>query len=145
MVIAGFATLALAMRDGGADSTPSEVRRTAQIQVEDTSAEQRAAAMGMEGRMERDAQTGALTLTLTLTAQVAVDESQLQLRLLHPSRAAQDRTVLLARAGTTWHGRIEPAAHAWNLRLEPQDGRWRLAGRLAVDATEASLRPAVSR
>jgi hypothetical protein len=143
VVVAGFVTLGLAMRDGGADSVPSQVRRTAQVQVEDGSIDRRAATLGLEAVLRRDADTGALTLSLR--SPLPLDDGQLQLQLLHPARAAGDRELTLVRSGEAWYGRIEPVDHACNVRLESIAGDWRLSGRLPADAHEARLRPAVSR
>jgi hypothetical protein len=143
VVIAGFVTLGLAMRDGGADSVPSQVRRTAQVQVEDGSIDQRAAELGLEAVLRRDADTGAVTLSLQ--ARQPLEDGQLQLQLLHPAQAAADRELTLVRSGEAWYGRVDPVDHAWNVRLESIAGDWRLSGRLPADADEARLRPAISR
>jgi hypothetical protein len=140
VVVAGLATLAIAIRSGGADAVTSEVRRTAQIQVEDLGADREALRLGLNGELQRTRDTGALRLVLADAA--AGDAVRLQLRLRHPSHAAHDREVPLVRGDGAWLGRLDAAPdQAWNLELQPPDGRWRLSGRLEADAAAASLRP----
>ena len=142
-VCAGFATLALALHEGGADASAAQVRRTAQIQVEDLASDRRAADLGLAAEMRLDARTGALTLSFG--AGPPANEAELELQLLHPTRAAADRVQPLVRSGAHWFGRIEPdSPHAWNLRLTPADGSWRLHGRLAAGAQRANLLPSVA-
>jgi hypothetical protein len=141
VVLAGFATLALALRAGGADPVSAEVRRTAQIQVEDLAADRAALALGLQASFELDRDTGAATLRLQ--GPEASRAPRLRLRLTHPTRAADDRSLPLVRAGEAWVGRLPAAAggHDWNLELVPEAGGWRLAGRLARGANAARLRP----
>jgi hypothetical protein len=142
-VIAGFTTLVLAVRSGGSDAVPAEVRRTAQIQVQDMAADQRALREGLAANLVLDVQTGALELRLVPAS--SQPPAQLVLHLAHPQRAAADREVRLTRSGAGWYGRIEPQRmHAWNLRLTPPDARWRLLGRLEADAHGTQLRPALA-
>ena len=141
-VIAGIATLVLALRHGGADAVPSEVRRTAQIQVADVHADRQALDAGLSAVLDIDASTGAVALRLHGAR--TEPASTLQLELIHPVRADADRTVALVASGSTWHGRIDAVReHAWNLRLSAPDARWRLVGRLERVATEAMLQPAL--
>jgi uncharacterized protein len=84
---------------------------------------------------------------LQLAAEVQVSRSQkrvrvslggaadaspsLMLLLRHPTRAADDRAIALARiAPGVYEGRFEPAhPGAWHVQLEDSGGGWRLAGR----------------
>lgn len=140
VVVAGFATLAIAIRAGGADAVPAEVRRTAQIQVEDLAADRVALDIALRGELAVAPGTGAVALTLA--SRDAIRETRLRLRLSHPSRADDDLELLLTRGGEAWHGRLPAtASHAWNLDLAPLDARWRLAGRLEPGQAGATLRP----
>jgi hypothetical protein len=140
VVAASIATLVIALRAGGADAVPAEVRRTAQIQVEDMQADLEAQRLVLHGELHRARDTGALRLALSGTA--LPDDPQLRLRLRHPALAQSDRELMLVRSNDEWHGRIElDVAHAWNLELQPLDARWRLTGRLAQDAASAPLQP----
>lgn len=141
-VIGGIATLVLALRDGGADVVPAEVRRTAQVQVEDLTPDRRALRDGLAARMVIDAASGAVRLGIEAGAPPPVPS--LELHLVHPLRSEADRRLSLVRSGPDWHGRLEAQrTHAWNLRLGPPDGSWRLVGRLEPGATQAALRPAL--
>ena len=142
-VVAGIATLVLALRSGGADAVPSQVRRTAQIQVADLSADQLALRAKLRATLQVDVGTGALELRLLGAA--ASPPPTLRLDLVHPLHAEADRSLILVASGSTWHGRIDPArTHAWNLRLVSIDASWRLIGRLEREAAQATLRPALS-
>lgn len=140
-VIAGITTLTLALRSGGADAVPGEVRRTAQIQIANLAADQRALHQRLSATLQVDAGTGALELQLDAAL---APPRQLQLDLIHPSRAELDRSIPLVQAGAGWHGRLDrPRDHAWNLRLRAPDANWRLVGRLEREATRTSLMPAL--
>lgn len=54
----------------------------------------------------------------------------LTLRLVHPTRAGQDRAVALtARTGGVYEGALEPVgAGRWGVSLEDAAGAWRLSG-----------------
>lgn len=139
VVVAGIATLVIALRAGGSDTTPAEVRRTAQIQVEDLEADRAALARGLRGELRIQADTGAVQVVLDAVSGEDVPVLQLQLR--HPGRADRDETLALVAANGAWHGRLAPRAQAWNLELSPPDRAWRLGGRLERGATTASLAP----
>lgn len=140
VVLASFTTLALAIRAGGADAVPVEVRRTAQIQVQSMHADARALQWQMRGRVSVQSDTGAVAIALQATQEI--HEPRLRLRLSHPADAAADQTLILVRSGDGWHGRIDPVrSHAWNLELAPVHGGWRLGGRLAADQASTPLMP----
>lgn len=140
VVIAGISTVVIAMRAGGGDRVPVEVRRTAQVQVEDLSADRETLRRGLAGTLQLDPGTGALQVELHGTLDPV--PAALRLRLLHPGRGELDRELPLARAGEAWLGRLEGTReHAWNLDLAPQDGSWRLSGRLEPDQHDAALKP----
>lgn len=140
-VIAGFSTLFIAVRAGGADAIPFTVQRTAQIQVEDLRADRQAAALGLRAQLQVDPLSGALTLQLHPTPPA---DLQLRLLLAHPGRADADQQIVLTRSGAAWHGRISAASpHAWNLQLRASDGSWRLRGRLLAGSSQTELQPAV--
>ena len=136
-IVAGVGIVAAAVSSGGSDALSSAVRRTAQIQQEDTAADLAALQRGLKAQLQRDS-TGLLSLTLS----GAVDADELELQLLHPLQARQDRRVRLRRAGERWFSDGAAAVDGrWNLRLQPRDGSWRLAGRLETDAAHVTLQP----
>jgi len=143
VVVAGFSTLAIAIRAGGTDASSDRVQRTAQIQVTDLSADTLAMQLGLHGRVAIDADSGALKLTL-IGMQDA--PAQLDLQLSHPIDARRDQRLSLVRAGDAWLGRIDPARdHDWQMKLSPLDQRWRLLGRIRADQSAAELRPQFQR
>ncbi|HSX59461.1 MAG TPA: FixH family protein [Tahibacter sp.] len=137
-IVAGVGLVVVAVRSGNVDALSGGVRRTAQVQAEDTHADEEALRRNLTGTLRRDANTVVVALHGD-----AGDMSTLRLRLLHPGAAARDVELTLERiAPRRWHAIDLPAAaNAWNLRVEPEDGRWRLAGRLGADAADATLRP----
>ncbi len=137
-VVAGIGVVVAAVKSGGSDALTSDVRRTAQIQVEDTRADEEALRRGLSARLAFDNDGG-----IDLQLRGAAEADALRLRLLHPARAEFDRQTTLQRAADgTWHAHLDGLAdHAWTLRLESADHAWRLAGRLPAGVREAELAP----
>lgn len=138
-VIAGI-VLVVAIARGNLDALSTGVRRTAQIQAEDTRADEEALRRGLRATARRDTSRSGLVLELRGDAG---DATALRLRLLHPTSAAQDRELRLDRVDAQhWRSTEMPATtNAWHLWVEPADGRWRLAGRLDAAADRATLEP----
>lgn len=142
VVVAGIATLAIAVRSGNTDAMPAAVQRTAQVQVADLSADRRAAEADLRAELHIDADTGALRLT-TSTAIPA--GARLRLSFVHPTRARDDLASTLVASENGWLGRADaPRDHDWLLELRPADGAWRLVGRLPATATHIQLQPALA-
>jgi hypothetical protein len=140
VVVAGIATLLIALRAGGADVVPTTVRRTAQIQVEELAADREALRLALAGDLIWQPDTGALRLQLRGLSLPA--DAELRLHLTHPRDAAADRELRLVRGGDAWHGRLDPGLDLrWNLELVPPDARWRLAGRWERGMRSVALRP----
>jgi hypothetical protein len=94
-----------------------------------------AATLGMRATVTEDA-SGALRVSL---AGGNAPPPALRLRLVHPTRAGDDRTLALSRAG---HGvyRAEPAplpAGRRRVILEDEAGTWRLSGEWTLPAATA--------
>ncbi|TDR39973.1 hypothetical protein DFR29_11424 [Tahibacter aquaticus] len=139
-IVAGIGIVVAAVASGGSDALSLSVRRTAQIQTEDTAADLAALQRGLRARLQLDKERGVFSLQIDGTVDAATQD--LQLRLLHPLRAQWDRQVTLARSGDHWQGRSEAdLSGAWNLRLQPADASWRLGGRLDASAVQARLQP----
>lgn len=137
-IVAGVGIVVAAVSSGGSDALSSTVRRTAQIQLEDTAADLAALQRGLQAQLQRDGSHGLLSLQLSGT----VEADELELQLLHPVQARRDRVLRLRRAGERWFSDGAVAVDGrWNLRLQPRDGSWRLAGRLEADAAQARLQP----
>lgn len=102
--------------------------------------DQAAASIGLAGTLR----VAGGEATLLLTGRVAQWPDKLRLRILHPTRAGMDQTVLLtARGGGRYAAPCElsGAAAKWNLLLEDEHRNWRLAGHMEAGRTEAALTP----
>lgn len=139
-VVAGIALVGVIARGGNVDTLGGNVRRTAQIQAEDTRADEEALRRGLHATVQRDPARGGLLLEMQGDTG---DLTALQLQLLHPVSATQDRELWLERIDARhWHAADWPlAANAWHLRLQPADRRWRLAGRLDAAAQRVEMEP----
>lgn len=142
VVVAAIATLVIAIRAGGTDAWPAQVRRTAQVQIEDLAPDRAAIAMNLKGSLSIDAATGAVRVRLeNLPATVM----QVRLDLIHPARADGDAQVSLVRNGDQFLGRLAvPATQVWSVQASDPDGAWRVAGRFEPGRGEAALTPALS-
>jgi uncharacterized protein len=99
--------------------------------------------LGINRSLARDALARELRLAASVQVDAAHDRVRvaldgasgaspaLKLLLRHPTRAAEDRAVALARvAPGVYEGRLQPVApSAWRVQLEDGEVRWRLAGR----------------
>ena len=141
-VAAGLATLWIAIgSSGNNDVVPEKVTRSAQVQQADLGPDERARQLGLSlvlrlrgGRIELLPATGAFDRARPL-----------QVALLHPTQAAQDRRIALAPDALGW-GAAMPvdAAHDWRVEATPADGAWRLRGRLHAGEQATRLGPALA-
>jgi uncharacterized protein len=153
-VVAGIATLVIAMRAGGGDVISEEVQRTAQIQTTELGPDERAAALKLSAVLSVHNTDGAATLELLPASGVFVDGATaerrayrarpLRLLLQHPTRAAEDRELRLLPTATGW--RVDDAldsSHDWRLQVLPEGGAWRLRARLPAGQRGVLLTPSV--
>lgn len=142
VVIAGFVTLAIAIRSGGDDAVRDPGSRVGKAQTADLGPERNAARLGLRARLLLSADTEAVELHAEAGE---FNSDSLTLVLAHPREAAGDLSLSLIRADASrYFGRLAiPRDHAWNLQLEPSDGQWRLQGRLPLEGLSAELSPAV--
>ena len=142
VVGAAIATLVIAIRADGTDAYPAQVKRTAQVQVEDLAADRAAIAMNIAGALAIDANTGAVRVTLD---NVPASTTQIRLDLIHPARAEGDVQLMLVRSGDAFLGRLGvSAAQVWSVQAGDADGTWRVAGRFEPGLGEVALKPALS-
>lgn len=143
-VVAGIGLVVVAVRSGGSDAVPGEVRRTAQMQVADLAPDEAARRAGLRAVLRVDAEAGRIQL-LPVAGQFDRGEP-LQLTLAHPTREARDLVLTLAPEELGWGAAtlLEPG-HDWTLRLTPGSGDWRLQGRLHAGEQAAVLLPALAR
>lgn len=140
VVAAGIATVVIAVRAGGSDAIPEDVRRMAQVQIAELGADQAAAERGLS--LVLSVQEGELAL-LPASGEYA-REAPLRLSLHHPTDAAQDRTLTLAPSADGWRAKAElDGSHDWRVVAADADGRWRLQARLPAGQRGVLLRPAL--
>jgi len=142
-VVAGVGLIVVAVRSGGSDAVPGEVRRTAQVQVADLAPDEAARRAGLRAVLRVDAEAGRVQL-FPVAGQFDRGES-LQLAMGHPTREARDHVLALVPEELGWgaEARLEPG-HDWTLRLTPAGGDWRLQGRLRAGEQAAVLLPALA-
>jgi hypothetical protein len=142
-VIAGLATVWIAVRAGGSDAIPEDVRRTAQVQTVALGPDAEAAARGLSLVLSV---RGDALLLLPAGGDLRADaRTPLRLALRHPTRAVED-VELRAQAGTdAWRAsHALDRSHDWRVEVRAADGRWRLVGRLPAGAGATLLRPALA-
>lgn len=140
-ILASIALITVAVRTGGADTVTDRVQRVAQIQTTDLGPDERAAQRKLSVVFRVDAQGVEI---IPVTGDFARAET-LELRLVHPSQAAQDRVLRLPPGGQGW--RMEAitvdSAHDWKLELASPGDHWRIKGRLPAHQLAARLAPAL--
>jgi hypothetical protein len=91
-----------------------------------------AAHLGLSADMSFDLQKGTVDVVLDSATPIPAQQ-QLNLTMIHPTRAHADVHVLLQAGDRPGHyvARFAPQKHAirWDLLLSPQAGDWRLLGR----------------
>ncbi len=127
-VIGGFVTLALAIYSDDGLVEDDYYKRGMEInRVLDR--DRAAAAHGLEGKLELDDAHHELRVRLDAQRPMIWPEN-LELKLMHATRAGLDRTVVLARQADGTYRLPQPAfapGH-WDVQLAAQD--WRLTGSL---------------
>lgn len=160
VVVAGISTVVIAIRAGGSDDIPEDVRRMAQVQTAELGPDARAAEQGLS--LVFSVQDDGLAL---LPASGDIDRAApLRLSLHHPTDGAQDQMITLAPSADGWRiafaadaeAKADASAHTvvpagveqldsghdWRVVATAADGRWRLHGRLAAGQRAVLLRPA---
>jgi uncharacterized protein len=126
VVVAGFLTLGIAIRAGGAP-----------VQQTDLSADRAAEQQGLGASLAL--REGRIVLQMLGGAG---DTDRLNLQFEHPTASSQDRVIALTREGEAWVAEVAlPDAASWHLTLTPGDRRWRLDGRLDAQSGIAILKP----
>jgi len=140
-IVAGVGLVIVAVRSGGADVVRDEVRRTAQIQVADLSADQQAARRNLSALMR--AEDGRIDV-IAVSGDFNHDQP-LALLLQHPTAAAEDIQFTLEPSAIGWQASgVVDDSHAWNVELSGDDGGWRLQARLPKEQHAVRLAPALS-
>lgn len=145
VIVAAFVTLALAIRSGGSDALPDDVKRTAQIQTTDLGPDAFAAAEKLSAviRIEERA-IDILPASGELLKSDEVRKRPVRLSLQHPTRAADDRELELRPVAHGWRAdETLDIGHDWRVQVIAADGRWRLHGRLPKATRATLLQPAI--
>ncbi len=137
-IVAGVGLVVVAVRSGGADAVTDTVQRTAQIQTTDLGPDERAA----QRKLSAIVQVRPDHVELVVVTGDFAGPSPLVLTLAHPTEAAQDVTLRLARTQAGWSAPAEiDTRHDWNVQLAPEDASWRVKGRLQRDTQAVRLAP----
>ena len=145
VVVAGIATLVIAIRHRDGGEVSDQVQRTAQIQQSDLGPDSRAEALGLRALLrERDGRIEVLPVAGNLPR-----GQTLRLLAEHPTERALDRTLMLEpQAGQgSWLSREafeSVRQHAWKFTLTPGNESWRLRARMPKAQSAVVLLPAVS-
>jgi hypothetical protein len=138
VVVAGVNMMVVAFR--GADGLVADDYYRQGLGINRTLArDAKAASLGLAAALQLDRETS----TVRIVVQGAAgDAPSLTLALRHPTRAAGDRSIPLARVSAgVYQGRLPAAPDvAWRLQLEDGAGGWRLTGRWAAGMSAAALR-----
>ncbi len=142
VLVAGISTLVIAVRAGGDDALPDDVRRTAQIQVADLDPDARAQTLGLAVLLRVDGDA----LEVLPVSGVMDRTATLRLRLRHPTAAAGDRDMTLTPTARGWRApHALDGSHDWRLELVgADDAQWRIVGRLPARQRAARLSPALA-
>jgi uncharacterized protein len=154
VIVAGFATLAIAITSGGNDAISDNVRRTAQIQTTELGPDERAAALKLSAVLSVHTTDGTQALEVLPATGVLFDSASIEgralraqpLRLLlqHPTRAAEDRELRLLPTANGWRVAFTlDGSHDWRLQVLPEGGAWRLHARLPAGQRGVLLAPSL--
>ena len=145
VIVAGLATLYIAISHGGSDAIPDEVRHTAQIQTTELGPDQRAAALKLSAvfSVQKD-HLEVLPATGPLVDDKALRAQPLRLLLAHPTDGGQDIELKLMPTSAGWRvDRALDPGHDWRIQLQPEGTAWRLHGRLPAGQRGVLLTPAL--
>jgi hypothetical protein len=140
-IVASIILITVAIRTGGADTVTDDVKRVAQIQTTDLGPDQLAAERDLSAVFRVD-DKGVEVIRVTGGFN---PKGTLQLKLLHPSQAEQDKVLSLPPGGLGWRLdgiQVDPS-HDWKVELASLDEHWRIKGRLPKQELAARLGPAL--
>lgn len=149
VVVAGLATLGIAIQSGGSDAISDDVHRTAQIQTTELGPDERAATLKLSAVLSVHSSDGEHALEVLPASGALLDDPSLRtqpLRLLlqHPTQASEDRELRLLPTANGWRAEHTlDSSHDWRVQLMPEGGAWRLRARLPAQQHGVLLAPAV--
>lgn len=142
VIVAGFATLYLAVTTDDGLVVADYYKQGLAINVS-LARDEKARALGLSATIELSPQRDRVQVRL---AGLTGRPGRPRLRLVHPTRAGRDQSVLLVPSGTdTYISVLRPVEPGtWHVVLEDDTGGWRLSGTLspAMNRVELSSRQA---
>ena len=139
-VVAGIIMIMVAGGSDAIDTSPDQVRRTAQIQTTDLGPDEVAGAARLSAIVRLDPERK-LVEALPVNGDFERN-APLRLALAHPTRAELDLELLLQPTELGWRTEAGiDSSHDWNVRLGPLDAHWRLQGRLPKGQLATNVRP----
>ena len=135
VVVAGVNMMVVAFR--GADGLVADDYYKQGLGINRTLArDAKAASIGARATLQRDEAGGAVRAIVA-----GAESASLTLSLRHPTRAALDRSIALARVAPGIYQAALPQAPpvAWRVQLEDAAGGWRLTGRWPPGAAAVTL------
>ncbi len=140
-LVAGIWTLKIAS-SGGLDTVSDPVRRTAQVQVVDATADEAARRLSLSAELRW---ASGQTALVPVSGDPSAWPRSLTLRLEHPLREPLDVDIALEKQGDQWVGEHFDASIGWRVSVLPNDGSWRLVGRWSRGAQTLGMSSAWDR
>lgn len=139
VIVAGFATLYLAVTTDDGLVVDDYYKQGLAINAT-LAREDRARALGLSATVEFSAQRNGVQVRL---AGLAGRPARLRLRLVHPTRAGRDQSVMLAATlAEVYAAALKPVEPGtWQVVIEDDVAGWRLAGTLLPDQDRLAMRP----
>lgn len=138
-IVAGIATLIIALRSGPMDGVPASVQRVSQIQTLDSAADLAATRLDYHGYLLVERGAGGWQVALK-TAPPSLAQAPAQVVFVHPNRARQDVRVALIDGRAVMMQ--APAFVPSQVVVTDDAGTWRLVGEYS-DSGTLTLTPAV--
>ena len=139
-VAASVGLLVSAVRSGGDSEVIDTVDHSAEMQVADTRADERAGKQGLSAVLRLEGES-----IEVLPVSGHFDRAaNLELHIAHPTRANADVHATLTPTERGWQAaRVADNDNDWVVKLESRDGSWRLRGRLQRGQQTVLLKPAL--
>ena len=140
-IVAGVSLVVIAVRSGGADAVPDDVRRMSQVQTTDLGPDEQARALHLSAVVRL---ADGVVEVIPVTGEFR-RKAPLQVLLQHPTRAAEDIRIDLAPGDGGWRAeQVVDDSHDWIVQLVSAEDGWRLHGRLTKQQHATHLSPALA-
>ena len=140
-IVAGVSLVVIAVRSGGADAVPDDVRRMSQVQTTDLGPDEQARALHLSAVVRM---SDGVVEVIPVTGEFR-RKAPLQVLLQHPTRAADDVRIDLTPDDGGWRAQqVVDDSHDWIVQLVSTEDGWRLHGRLTKQQHATHLSPALA-